>query len=264
MIVTLKCEGFLPSRGVPHLHCPIVIGGGEQFAVRAERHTVDSVAMPRERHVSRRQLPLPVEPFETSAIDATLPGWKLLDELLLQAFGIMVPLPVPLDEIHSDVVQALLGQLGLLSFLHLGLEGVLLASLGIIAGTDRRTPLPHHTPESRRRHQSDQPQQSGDGRLPPCPLNRPLEHRDRPRQDRLAGHVATQILSQRLGRGVAPVRFLFQAFQADDLQVARVRGLPFEGASGVRSRTCSRMSASDSPGNGARPVRSEYKMAPSP
>ena len=73
----------------------------------------DTAGMPLEGDVPRGHLSLPVEPFETSAIDAALVGRKLLVEPLLQEFAVIV-LPVPLDEIHSDVVQTLLGQLGLL------------------------------------------------------------------------------------------------------------------------------------------------------
>ena len=36
--------------------------------------------------------------------------------------------------------------------------------------------------------------------------------------------VAAQVVGQGLGRGVAPLRVLLQAFQADDLQVAREPG----------------------------------------
>ena len=40
--VPLEGEGFLPGPGVPHLHRPVVAGGGEPFAVGAERHARDS------------------------------------------------------------------------------------------------------------------------------------------------------------------------------------------------------------------------------
>ena len=39
--VPLEGEGFLPGRGVPHLHRPIPTGGGEPLAVGAERHAHD-------------------------------------------------------------------------------------------------------------------------------------------------------------------------------------------------------------------------------
>ena len=51
-------------------------------------------------------------------------------------------LPVPLDEIHSDVVQTLLGQLGLLSLLGPGLEGILLAVEGVLTGIERGDATP--------------------------------------------------------------------------------------------------------------------------
>ena len=39
--VPLEGEGFLPGRGVPHLHRPVLTGGGEPLAVGAERHARD-------------------------------------------------------------------------------------------------------------------------------------------------------------------------------------------------------------------------------
>src|SRR5205807_4961072 len=86
-----------------------------------------------EGDVPRGDLSLPVEPLESSAVDAALVARKLLDEPLLQEIAVIV-LPVPLDEIHLDAVQTLLGQLSLQPFLGLGLEGVLqttLAQLGL-------------------------------------------------------------------------------------------------------------------------------------
>ena len=135
--VPLEGEDFLAGRGVPHLHRPVPAGGGEPLAVGAERHARDSAGVPLEGDVARGHLSLPVEPLETSAIDAALVGRKLLDEPLLQEFAVIV-LPVPLDEIHSDVVQTLLGQLGL------GLRPPALL-LSVAAG---RTPQP--APRGRR------------------------------------------------------------------------------------------------------------------
>ena len=40
--VPLEGEGFLPGRGVPHLHRPVTAGGGEPLAVGAERHALDT------------------------------------------------------------------------------------------------------------------------------------------------------------------------------------------------------------------------------
>ena len=61
-----------------------VAGGGEPLAVGAERHAHDPAGVPLEGDVPRGHLSLPVEPFETSAIDAALVGRKLLVEPLLQ------------------------------------------------------------------------------------------------------------------------------------------------------------------------------------
>ena len=49
------------------------------------------------------------------------------------------------------------------------------------------------------------------------------EPRHRPRHDRLAVQVTTQVLRQRRRRGIPPRRILLQALQADRLQVARDR-----------------------------------------
>ena len=53
------------------------------------------------------------------------------------------------------------------------------------------------------------------------PISRPAPGADgRPGRDRLAAQPALQVVGQRLGRAVAPLRVLLQALQADRLQVA--------------------------------------------
>src|SRR5262245_52872866 len=94
--------GFLPGRGIPHLHRPVPTGGGEPLAVGAERHAGDIAGVPLEGDLVRGDPPSPIEPLKTSAIDAAPIGRKLLDEPLLKEFAVLV-LPVPLDETHSDV-----------------------------------------------------------------------------------------------------------------------------------------------------------------
>jgi hypothetical protein len=89
-----------------------------------------------EGDVPRGDLSLPVEPFASSAIDAALVCRQLLVEPLLQQVAVIV-LPVPQDEVHPDVVQTLLGQLGLLSLLGLGLEGVMLAVESVLTSVER-------------------------------------------------------------------------------------------------------------------------------
>ncbi len=110
--VPLEGEGFLPGPGVPQLHRLVLSGGSEPLAVGAERHAADGIGVPAESHLPRGDLSLPVEPLETSAIDAALVGWKLLDKPSLKRFNVSF-VPVPLDDVHSGVVQTLLVQFGL-------------------------------------------------------------------------------------------------------------------------------------------------------
>ena len=219
--------------------------------------------------------------LKPSAIDLPRIGWKLLVEPLLQEFTLGL-VPVPLDEIHLDVVQTLLGQLGLLLFLSprldgvlqtllgqlglllgelgldpllgLGIDRVLLASLGIVAGLDRRTPLPDNAGNADEADHHHGRAQSGDHRPPSHPLHRPLRRAHRPRHDRLARQESIQFLDQRPRRRIPPTWLLLQAFQADRLQVPRHGPLSWRTGTGSWPTTCKSVSIGVAAWNGGRPV----------
>ena len=74
---------------------------------------IDRAGMPLEGVMARGELPLPVVPLETTAVDAPrLILRPLLVEDLPEQRGVVV-FPEPLDRIHVDEVQAAVGQLGL-------------------------------------------------------------------------------------------------------------------------------------------------------
>ena len=89
------------------------------------------------------------------------------------------------------------------------------------------------------------------------PPGQPPQPPLRPGRDRLAAEEAAQVVGQRGGAGVAGVRLLVQALQADRLQVARHLGVqPRRRAPGRASITCCSVSAAVAARNGGRPVSS--------
>ena len=85
----------------------------------------------------------------------------------------------------------------------------------------RLTPLPGHPGEPGGDRQQEQPRERGRQRVAAAPHPGAGRRSDRPRGDRLARQPAREVIGQGLGAGVAPLGLLFQALQADDLQVAR-------------------------------------------
>ena len=99
----------------------------------------------------------------------------------------------------------------------------------------------------------------------PAPARQPAGRPDRPRLNRPAVQEAAEVVGQRGGAGVAPVRRLLQALQADRLQVARHPGLQLPRGhrlvvEHLDAASRSRVSAR----NGGRPVRHSYSTAPRP
>src|SRR5262249_19218092 len=80
------------------------------------------------------------------------------------------------------------------------------------------SPAPEH--EGQRRQGADE-QHDGQGRAAPGPLDRALQPRRRPRRDRLPLEEVAQVVGQGLRGGVALLRVLLQALQADGDEVAR-------------------------------------------
>ena len=108
-------------------------------------------------------------------------------------------------------------------------------------------------------HQHDQKDdQSGNRRRdagpPPRPLPGPFPERGRASQDRLPLLKSLEILGQSQRGGITTTRVLFQAFQADRLQIARKITLELPGESGSWLETCSSVESGVVPLNGGRPV----------
>ena len=95
--------------------------------------------------------------------------------------------------------------------------------------------------ERQRRHGRE----AGDRRVAAYPLGDPLQAADRTRRHRLAAHEAPQVVGQFPGTGVAPLRLLPQALQADRLQVAR--RLPIQGGSAGPAPGCAPAPGSPAP-----------------
>ncbi len=124
---------------------------------------------------------------------------RLLDEPIERVAGLVVislgPLPLPL-------------RLGLVRLRLVDR----LAQLRVVDEQARR--------QGQGRQHTDRHQRGG-RRLAPRPLPGALPRPHRPRHDRPALHKAVQILGQGRGAAVAPARFLFEALEANRLQVAR-------------------------------------------
>ncbi len=89
--------------------------------------------------------------------------------------------------------------------------------IGPLAGF---APFPRDQAEADGYRQHQQAGQRGHARMPSAPFRQPLDLSGRPGQDRLAAGPAVQVVGQRGGRVVPPLRLLFQAFQTDRFQVA--------------------------------------------
>src|SRR5262249_50882322 len=89
-----------------------------------------------------------------------------------------------------------------------------------LASRFRLPPLPRESEHPKAQGGGEQEQDGGYGGCgpPSCPQQQPLPLADRAGLDRLATQEMAQILSQRLGAGVALSRLLVQALQANRLQ----------------------------------------------
>ena len=105
---------------------------------------------------------------------------------------------------RAVVFQFLCGQLG---------------ALPLIFGPDEGSEQEAHD-----RQETDAGERRSPG-SPSRPFDAPLPNTDRPGPNRFARQEPRQVVGQRAGAAVAPLRLLVQALQADRLQVARHRGL---------------------------------------
>ncbi|MGL4553550.1 MAG: hypothetical protein ACRC33_20480 [Gemmataceae bacterium] len=89
----------------------------------------------------------------------------------------------------------------------------------------QRLLVPHQPQDGQPDGQRGRTGERGGRRLTPRPLPRPLQGAHRPGADRLAGQEPVEVVGQLVGRGVAPVRPLLEALQADGLHVPVQPGL---------------------------------------
>jgi hypothetical protein len=116
-------------------------------------------------------------------------------------------LPRPLGQVHLGDVEAAIAE-------PLRLQGPLGRPVGAHGEGSR-----HDRTQGQGQH--DAADQVRHHRIAPAPPPGPLRFPRRPRQDRLAGQIAVQVLRQGRGAGVPLPGQLLQALQADRLQVAR-------------------------------------------
>jgi len=153
---------------------------------------------------------------------------------------------------------SLVGRFGVLALLLFGLP----CMFGLRPCRLRFPPLPGHQHKSRGGDQDDQRQQGRHRRPAPGPLDRPLHRPHRSSQDRLAGQEAAQVFGKGIGRGIAPARFLVQAFRQIVSRSGGTFGCSRPGGTGSWERTCSIVSILVSARKGGRPVSISYSTAP--
>jgi hypothetical protein len=132
------------------------------------------------------------------------------------------------DVHRQDPVLLLLGQPGILGRLPGvlgGFRGAVVRLLlvpprrgGLLAGIEGEQEGGNSPPDQGEQHRR---RQAGHHRVAPHPLDGPLQRAHPAGADRLARQEAPQVVGQFAGTGVAALRLLGQALQADRLQVAR-------------------------------------------
>ena len=222
--------------GVPQPHAAVVAAGGQPAAIRTEAHRVDGIALLSPGHGDRaagRRLPQAQRVVLGDGSQAAAVGAEghAADRALVpgQDPGRLVELavevvPLPLAERLGRRLEDPPGGRAVVQLQgrrrrHQVRPVQLLA--GRVPLGQGIPPLPDDPREPQDRDHQDRRRQARLDRPAPGPLPGPPRGPDRPRHDRPARQETAQVIRQRLGRRVTPVRLLLQALQADGLQVAR-------------------------------------------
>ena len=189
----------------------------------------------------------PVVPLEAPAIHAALPFREVVLEQLVDDLDARI-VPGILDQLHPEVIQLRIRQLGLPPRFRQGALGGVPRSLRLplpvqgepsLGGGPRPTlegvdQAGRDADEPGRGHQGQQGEQAGHDGPTPGPFPDPLGTADRPSGDGLPAQPVRQVLLEQPGARVAPPRVFFQALQADRIQVARAARGPAARRHGLR------------------------------
>ena len=214
----------LAGGGVPDLDRPVMARGGHAAAVGTVREATDDIAMPRQGPPLRAGQAVEVVPLEAAQVGLPPRRPGLLE--VAQHLPDVDVAPVALGQVER-------GRVGQVAGVVLAREGPVLAgprqdqgAAHPLAGGEGLAPLPDDAADPgdhRDRQRADQRRDRG---MAADAFPEPFPHRDGSREDRPPVEPSVQVLGQLARRGVAVLRLLPQAFQADRLQVGVDPGVP--------------------------------------